>query len=328
MLVTERNLVSSTFFVVNPRAVPFQLAPGATDYVTLRFIPSQAGDASGTLYIQSDADSAPDRVIPVTGFAIPTDTVTFAASTQNLIVQAGDTALVLFTTNKPIRNKGVNVITVVLEYNGDVMTPWPSSVGTSIAGSRVMVPPEIRLGKIARQTINILGTNMSIDSGKPIVIMLFHITLSDSARTDFHIQSVTFNNNGGNFSKCVLGSVVDSGTIELTFGCGDAMLNEYLRKQSAYKLNDGIRIVGKTVSPDPVRVGSNARVSLEVLTPGEYGIAIYSADGRSVQSFRQTFERGTRDLTLETSQLPSGRYRMQLEDAQGHMAGTDFIVVH
>lgn len=328
MLVTRRDLVSSIFFVTNPRAVPYKLAPGATDFVTLRFIPSQSGDASGTLYIQSDADSAPNRVIPVSGFAIPTDTLTFTATTQNQLVQAGDTALVLFTTDKPIRNKGVNVITVVLAYNGDVMTPWPSTVGTSIAGARVTVPPEVRLGKMARQTINVLGTNMAIDSGKPVVVMLFHVTLSDSARTEFHIESVTFNNNGGNFSRCVLGSVVDSGTIDLSFQCGDAMLNEYLRKQSAYRLNDGIRIVGKTVTPDPVRIGTDARLSVEVLTAGDYGVTIFAADGRKVSSDRKSFVRGLSDLSLPTSQFASGRYHVQLDDDHGHTASADFIVTH
>lgn len=327
MVITMQGLVSGDFFVVNPKAVPFKLAPGATDKVTLRFIPSKSGDASGTLHIETDADSVNSRTIPITGYAIPTDTISFTAYTPNQIVYSGDTAVVRFTSNKTIRNKGVNSVTVTLVYDGDVMTPWPWTAASDIPGARVLVPAEVRgPGKTTRQTLNVLATNMPLDSGVTIASMLFHVTLSDSARTDFHIESITMNNNTGNFAKCVLGSVIDSGTIDLQFACGDALLNEYLRNQKAFRLSDGIQLKSKSVVPDPVSSRAQALLPLEVLRAGEYRLQIFDATGKTIIHESRALQIGAFDWPIDAAPLASGTIHIVILDDTGKIVMTDFVV--
>jgi photosystem II stability/assembly factor-like uncharacterized protein len=327
MTVLQRNLISSAFFLTNPKAVPYKIPPHASDIATVRFIPGQSGPANGTLFVTTDADSVPSRTIPIVGFALPTDTISFTAYTHDQVVHAGDTALVLFTTNRSVRNKGVNVVTFVLTYNGDVMTPWPSTARSDIPGANIVVLPEVRIGgKTAKLTINVLSPNMTLDSGKTIGSILFHVTLSDSARTDFHIESITLNNGTGNFAKCVLGSVVDSGTIAMDFQCGDALLYGYLLKQSSFKLTDGLRIRTRSTIPDPVTSTEIAKLPVTVSQPGEYRLHVYTAAGNEAFTKLLQLNAGDQNLPIETASLRSGSHHIVIEDSDGRIVTADFVV--
>jgi photosystem II stability/assembly factor-like uncharacterized protein len=285
--------LGSNFILLNTSKNPFAILPGQSYNMQVRYVPNVSGAAYDSLIIKSDADGSPlngaaqqIRTIPLAGSAIPTDTVSFKAVCSTASVQPGDIVSVVIIPSRTITNKGLNVMSITLEYNGDIMTPLPATASTTIPNATVVPPIEVRPGKFALLPIQIRGVNLSLDSTKPMVSIQFRITLSDSDRTDFHISDFSLNNSDRNFGQCVLGAVSDTGTIALNFACGDSLLFRFMQLGSNFSLQEGIAPAAMPINPNPVDLskGESVNIPFKATRAGTLRLAIYNAIGSTIYS--------------------------------------------
>ncbi len=309
------------FTMVNTPTTPFVINPLDTFYDTILYLPVNSGQAMGILTDSTDADSAPVRHIPLSGYTTPTDTVRFSAMSNKQTVAPGDTATLYIMPSSKFTAKGLQSIEITLAYNGDIMTPFDTlATSSSMTGAPVVhvLPTQATGTKLQYLPITIDGTDMTFDSTMPILKMQFTITISDSAWTDFHIASFELNNGNNTFNKCLLGSTADTGTIGLQFLCGDSVLYNMLRYGSNWSLNDGIVPIRGTVHPNPVTEESPITMPFTALRAVTVRMDIMDDVGSIVFSGTNSVsEAGAAAFIVSGPQLPSGAYHYRLHPIDG-----------
>jgi hypothetical protein len=327
------SISGSNFVIVNPPKTPFVINPSDTFFLTVRYLPVNSGQAMGILTDSTDADSAPVRHIPLSGYTTPTDTVRFSAISNKQTVAPGDTATLYIMPGSKFTAKGLQSIEITLAYNGDIMTPFDTLAASSgMSGAPVVnvLPTQATGTKLQYLPITIDGTDMTFDSAMPILTMQFTITISDSAWTDFHIASFELNNGNNNFNKCLLGSTVDTGTIGLQFTCGDSILYKTLRYGSNWSLGEGIIPVSGIVHPNPVLEGSQISVPFTALRAVAVKIEIMDETGSVVYSdLSNVTESGAASYTIPGAAIRSGAYHYRLHPIDGGIgvATGSFVVI-
>ncbi len=321
------------FAIVNAPKTPFIINPSNTFFLDIRYLPVNTGESFDTLTIVTDADSAPVRQIPLSGFATPTDTIRFSVSTSNVSVVPGDTATLTIMPSSEFKNKGLNSMAIVLSYNGDIMSPYQTkNATTGMSGALApSVGSELPVGPTLRNLpITINGANMTFDSTTPIVNIKFLISLSDSTSTDFHIASFVLNNGDNNFNKCLLGATADTGTIALRFVCGDTDLYNLLRYGANWSLTDGIVPSIGAPNPDPVFAGSVINIPFTALRPVSLKIEIMDETGRIVYSnAAKVPQAGASTFSIRDLPLGGGAYHYRLYSVDGGTAVVtgSFVVI-
>ncbi|HWF44369.1 MAG TPA: hypothetical protein VG537_06985, partial [Candidatus Kapabacteria bacterium] len=318
--ITDSLSFGRNFIVLNAPNAPLDILPGQSYNMQVRYMPNVSGAVYDSLIVKSDADTQQIRTISLSGFATPTDTVSFKAVCSNASVMPGDIVSVVIIPSRMITNKGLNELSITLEYNGDIMTPLPSTASTSIPNASVVPPTEVRPGKFALLPIQIRGVNLSLDSTKPMVSIQFRITLSDSDRTDFHISDFSLNNSDRNFGKCVLGAVSDTGTIALNFACGDSLLFRFMQLGSNFSLQDGIAPAAMPINPNPVDLskGESVNIPFKATRAGGLRLAIYNAVGSTVYSEIKTVVQAEENsFVLFNPPFASGTYHYSIISLDG-----------
>lgn len=329
------SISGSNFLILNPPTTPFAINPGDTSYVTVRYLPINSGAGSGALTVVTDADSLPTRQIVLVGYATPTDTILFSATTPNTTVIPGDTATVIVMPNAKFKSNGLNQVAITLSYNGDIMVPYPSSAPNAssamagamspFVGSPIPVSPNVQ-----NLPITINGTNMTFDSATPILTIQFQIMLSDSLSTDFHIANFVLNGGDNVFNKCLLGATIDTGTIGLQFVCGDTELYHVLRYGSNWSPDDGIVPVSEAVHPNPVMEGSSISVPFTALRAVAVKIEIMDETGAVVYSDLNNIpQAGAATYLIPGTVIRSGAYHYRLHPIDGGSAVAmgSFVVI-
>jgi photosystem II stability/assembly factor-like uncharacterized protein len=325
------SISGSNFVIVNPPKTPFVINPNDTFYVTVRYLPTNSGDGSDTLTIVTDADSAPVRQIVFLGYATPTDTIRFSAMTPDTTVIPGDTATLIVMPNAKFKNTGLNSVSIILSYNGDIMTPFNTANASS--GMTGALTPFVGLPQGTKiQTLPILinGANMTFDSATPILSLQFLITLSDSISTDFHVANIVLNNGDSTFNKCLLGASVDTGTIELQFVCGDTELYNLLRYGANWSPFDGIIPINEDIYPNPVLEGSSVTVPFTALRAVAVKIEIMDETGSVIYSDMSNYPKaGATTFTIPGLAIKSGAYHYRLHPIDGGSAVVtgNFVVI-
>jgi len=325
---SSMTLSDPNFIFVVPPKFPLVVDPNSSISVTVRYLPVVSGEASGLLSIITDADSAPERIIPLLGYAIPTDTIKFKALATNLTVAPGDTSTINILAGNSFKAKGLNTINMTLAYNGNILTLYNPSktVTTGIPGANIVSTPDLPIGNTAYLQIAIGGTNMQLDSTVPIASMKFLISLSDSTSTDFRLTN--FQLNDANFNKCTLGSAIDTGTIKLEFLCGDSLMYNLLRYGTNFAPGDGIAPVSGVVYPDPV-TSSTLFIPYRALRAVSVGLEIMDWSGAVVYSSVQYAPAaGATEFEITGLSLASGAYHYRLHPLDnGRISATGGFVV-
>jgi hypothetical protein len=323
------------FSIVNPPKTPFVIPPLGTFLLQVQYVPVNSGLAMDTITVVTDADSAPIRKIPLLGYAIPTDTIKFTAVASNLTVVPGDTATLTIMPSAKFKNAGLNSVYVVLQYNGDIMVPYPDNAPNATTGMAGALSPGVGptlniSPKLVNLPITINGTNMTFDSTTPILKMWFRIMLSDSTTTDFHIASFELNYGDLNFNKCLLGATADTGTIGLRYVCGDSQLYKFLRYGSNWSIDEGIVPANGSAHPNPVMEGSQISIPFTTLRAVAVKIEILDETGSVVYSGMNSYpEAGATTFTIPGSTIGSGAYHYRLHPIDGGsgVAMGSFVVI-
>jgi hypothetical protein len=327
--ISQTTISDPNFIIISPAtlpdsASPLIVKPYDSTSITVEYLPDISNGASGSLSIFTDADSAKDRIVPLAGFAIPTDTINFKAVATNITVAPGDTSTILIMPGSDYKSVGLNSINISIEYNGDIMTPFNiTSTVSGIPGATVSFKPEIPLSpKIQELPVVISGKNMQLDSTKPLVRIQFLIYLSDSLSTDFRVVNFQLNNGDFNFGKCILGSITDTGTIDLKLYCGDTLLYNLLRYGGTdFGPEDGISPLPGLVYPNPVLEPTTLSIPFRALRAVSVGVEILDWSGAVVYSGSlYAPEAGIAVYPIWGLQLPSGAYHYRLHPLDGGKA--------
>jgi len=98
-------------------AAPFNLAPGASQTVSVQFSPGQAGVAAGTLRVQSNDPDSPSYDVPLTGKGVQAKIAVSPASAALGNIDVGDNAWAGFSV-KNVGNQSLTVSGVALAPGG------------------------------------------------------------------------------------------------------------------------------------------------------------------------------------------------------------------
>jgi photosystem II stability/assembly factor-like uncharacterized protein len=331
--VDSLAITGTTFYIAGGPKAPFVVNPGSTAYDTIAFVPQFSGPVSDTLTIKTDADTAPNRTIVLSGFTIPTDTILFRALATNTIVSPGDTTTVYITAGSKFVDVGLNAMKIVLEYNSDVMSPetsWVPQSGMSGSPEISLAPEQLTITRMRILPIFINGANMTFDSGTSILALKFIVTLSDTTLTDFHITQFQLNNGDYRFNKCLLGSSVDTGSITLQFLCGDSLIYNALRYGTIWSPDYGIVPKPEAARPDPLTAASTLTIPFTAVRAVVVKLDILDALGTIVYSdAMQCQSAGASAFTLSAKAIPSGAYHYRLHTLDGGtgVASGSFVVI-
>ncbi len=320
------SISGSNFILVNPPKTPFVINPHDTVFLTVRYLPTNSGQGQDTLTIVTDADSVRTQQIPLLGYATPTDTIRFTASTSNTIVIPGDTVTLTVMPGSKFKNKGLHSVGVTLSYNGDIMVPYPTAAPTASTAMAGALTPFVGAEQVTGTKLRFLpiainGTDMTFDSATPILKMQFRIMLSDSLSTDFHIANFALNGGDNIFNKCLLGATADTGTIGLQFVCGDTEIYNVLRYGNRWTISDGIAPLSGVVHPNPVLEGSAIAVPFTSLRAVVVKIEIMNATGAVVYSGTNSVSAaGTQTFIVPAFAAGSGAYHYRLHPTDGGSA--------
>jgi len=335
---TAVTLTGQDFRISTGPTNAFTLDPntGSTS-LKIKLEPTKTGLLTGTLTFRTDADSAPVRTIALTGYVRPTDTIRFKATATIITVHPGDTSDIIIRPSTNFTHPGLAHIGVTLQYNGDVMEPYRTTgIKTGIVGGQIPFPPpqEVKVSntnKYKQLPIDIVGTDMQLDSTKPILSMQFRIMMSDSLATDFHIAKFVLNHGDMDFNKCLLGAVSDSGTISLDFRCGDSQLYKVLHFGKDFSIDDGIAPIHIPASPNPVHSGyDNVTIPIKTLRPVSVQFDLCNVAGETVYSSSREFATaGPDSFSIPVEPLPSGvyHYRIHTTDGGRGMVTGEFVVL-
>ncbi len=334
LTVSKLDLTGNSFqYVPLFPALPFVIPPGKSANVVLRYLPAVSGRSIGQLVVTTNSDSAKIRTIPLEGYALPTDTITFHALSPNFFVKPGDTALIIVKPSQGYNKKGIKSVTVTLEYNGDVMTPYDyASTYTQVTGATVSMPTEVTINPNIRQLpLNIYGTDLRLDSSQAIIATKFIIAVTDTVKTQFRIASFQINQGDPFFNKCLLGGVSDTGTIGMQFVCGDSQIYRYMRFGSNFAPEDGIAPAGISVHPNPLTAQNGSDLSIPFKALRKVGARLQVIDERGAVAYSEIQDvasAGASSFQFHASQLPSGSYFYRITPVDGGrgVATGDFII--
>ena len=335
LIVSRLDLTGNSFqYVPLIPKVPDTIPPGNFSSVVLRYLPSVSGRSVGQIVVTTNSDSANIRTIPLEGYATPTDTVSFHALSPNLFIRPGDTALIMVQPSKGYAKPGIKSISITLEYNGDVMTPYSAVKSfTQIPGATVVPPTEKTVNATIRQLpLTVLGTDMQLDSTRAIVGTKFIIAVTDSAKTQFRVADFQINNADSFYNKCLLGGVEDTGTIGLDFICGDSLIYQYLRYGTDFNPENGVAPAGIAAHPNPFAWQSDANLTIPFKALRKVAARLEVIDSRGSVAYseiRETPEAGAASFILRPDQLSSGSYFYRIipvDGGRGVVTG-DFVVV-
>src|SRR5579883_143862 len=333
--ISQLLLSDPNFLFVPQPSLPINIKPydSTSTLITVRYVPTVTGTSRGTVTIATDDTTATVRSIPLLGYANPTDTIKFKAIATNVAVHPGDTSTIEIKATGSFHAKGLNSIQVILEYNGDVMTPWNVfNVHTDLPGATTPTvgPMQPSGTKLQLLPINVSGNNISLDSNLDIARLQFLITLSDSGWTDFRVAQIILNNSDLKFNKCLLGAVTDSGTIDLKFYCGDSLLYKELREGSNFSLNDGIAPARGSAHPNPVTEGASLSIPYHATRNVTVKLQIIDATGAEVYSSTDNAKgAGDKTMIVPATAIRSGAYHYRLQPIDGGrgIVTGDFVVV-
>jgi photosystem II stability/assembly factor-like uncharacterized protein len=320
LTITDASLNGADFDLVPLGALPRKIAPGAYDSVVVRYDPLLPGDAAGQLTLISDADTLSTRAIDVMAFALPTDTVTFRLIPDRAIVNDNDTLNFNLVPDTTIRGKGLRSLSMILSYNGDVLTFM--SANPKIAGLTILPPVELQAGLKARQlAITLLHPNdITLDSLVSLVSLRFRTTLSDSTQATMSLSQFELNSGDPRFAKCVLGSKSEEAKLTLALYCGDSLIKKTL-------LMNRLVLSSSQPWPNPSQRSNASEIHLPYVLNirSALTLRVYSLEG--VLAYEETKERevGEGTVTIPATALTSGIYHYTLT-CEGSQVRGQFIV--
>lgn len=320
LTITGASLTGADYGFVNTGTLPRKIAPGAYDSIIVQYDPLLPGDAPGSLLITSDADSLPSRTIALTGYALPTDTLTFNLVPEREIVNDNDTLNFTLFPDTTIRGKGLRSLSVILSYNGDVLTFMSASA--TLPGLTILQPIELETGLKARQlALTLLHANeITLDSLIGLVRLKFRTTLSDSTHVTMTLSDYTLNGGDPLFAKCVLGSRKTDAMLVLTMFCGDSLIKKTL-------LEGKLVLSTSAPSPNPSSRSRGGVISLPYVLNASVPLhlEVYSVEGVLSYELLEERQMGAGALTVPIERLPSGTYHYTVRAGGSVMRGK-FVV--
>lgn len=327
MYISTRSLASSGFVLLNAKPTPLGLAAGQSDTIKLRFIPVQAGPATGTVAISSDADSAASQTIQLFAYARATDTVKLLVRPPDTITHVGSVMSLSVipeqTTNKP----GLRSLDFLLSYNGDILTPLDAFTLLPLA--------KVTLGSEQHQAdrrtflpVNITSAvDIIMDTIRPLATVCFRTTISDSTHTNLRLESLSANNNDKNYAKCVLGIISEFTDFQVALLCGDSTLENFMR------FGKNMPFIVAPAIPNPVITASSSELHIPytLTEDGSMQITVYDEHGVEVQ--QQLFPvaaKGDGAFTINVKSLPAGTFHYMVSyngAAASYSTAGKFVVV-
>jgi photosystem II stability/assembly factor-like uncharacterized protein len=304
LTISGRTLSGASFLLLNPKKTPYAIPPGGSDTVLVRYVPVVSGLSAGVVTLNSDADSIPQVNISLLAAATPTDTLHFFAKASRDSAVAGDTVLILIIPDRTVKNRGLQSIHFVLNYNGDILTPITGN--SLIPGSSLTISPEIRSQqKTAYLPAMISGTDLPLDSLKPIAQIGFRTTLSDSSWTPLSFSDLTLNSGSAQYAKCILGATSISTNFQLQLLCGDSTI------KLGMEFGKNLPLTALPAYPNPVLATENTEfiIPYSLRTTADIELAVYDKEGKLLKSYEHTAEKlGEHNFVVPSGTFGSGAY--------------------
>ncbi len=279
---TKHNKPNDVDFTTLAGGGSFTLLPGETRTMDLRFTPSDVGRTSGTLEFYYNGVGSP-AIVQLFGTGLFAGTAYAELMTTQLEGYPGDEIMVPIILNKEenLWLAGVRTIDVEMEFNPTLLAPKS-------------LPIEIIDNYRAKVLIKNLPANRN--AGEILGEIPFIVGLGNAEESDLILTNGKTN----------------GGQAEITLLNGKFTLLGICREGGARLINSFAKVGIVNISPNPAE--EKIEIEISLIESGRTELTIYNTMGEIVETIYQSDNptRGTRIFTINTKELSTGQYFLQL----------------
>ncbi|HWF43710.1 MAG TPA: hypothetical protein VG537_03615 [Candidatus Kapabacteria bacterium] len=302
LVVHQRSVSGGGFVLSKNGGDTIILAPGKSDTIYVGYDGTDSGAIGTTVTIVSNADQNATVTIPVTGIALPADSVHFKIALTNMPVHAGENFQVMLYPDRVVQGKNLHSISGILEYYADAFNFDPTSVST-MPGLSLLSSGPVTFGRTAHYTFALTSnSDISLDPAVPILTATLMADVADSVGGNIFVDSLRLNGSDPSFD-CILASSALGVQSQFAIFCADSLLIEFLGNQPL--------LLVERPRPNPVsaRDGYQAAITLQAATEGLAEIELSDGIGRTLS--RETIQLSAgapANYSFNLTDLASGTY--------------------
>ena len=144
--------------------------------------------------------------------------------------------------------------------------------------------------------------------GTEIATVQFGAYLADSTYSPVDLQNIEFNEGDGTFKSCVLSpQALAPDTILIASECGTTILRGYINHVNTV-------FSGITIRPNPVAIGTQINVNLQLNEKSDLNLTVSNALGQTISRVtKPSLAKGMQNIYLDLPGGASGLYILSVE---------------
>ncbi|HYM21140.1 MAG TPA: choice-of-anchor D domain-containing protein [Candidatus Kapabacteria bacterium] len=296
---------SGDYSIVSQPKLPAVIQRYGKDTIVIVVNPTNTGLRSTTIQIQTDDNLAPLKSVAYNVFIRPVDQVNFRIEQVNKGTIVADTALIDFIPDLDWQNKGLQDISFILQYNGDLLTYSKTQLFSAVS---ILTTPAALPNKQEQLTVQIHSqppSEIVLQKNQPFLRFYFTTALTDTTETSVQLSSLQINNGDPIYNKCNLISSGIDGDFALQLMCGGTTLQNFLEHKQI--------IFSQAPHPDPASANSTIIFPFSLEEKGIVVLSIHDALGREVLTQNiSAASAGEYNFSVTSNMLSSGAYNYVL----------------